>query len=274
MRNMRLFLFSLLMTISVSATFAVKGSIMTQAIQDNSKSGIVLATWNIGHYSNGKQSSSLIDPKQYKEKLKGFKRIVYDSLSADLIGINEYSSVITKNKHSKEYLSTKVLFNKYNYKNEGDKSWICNSIFSNFNIFNVERFFYESSKPYISKVKKAALFNYVSADIFIDGEKVKIVYVHLISKEPQIRKLQAQELIEKYKKYRRIVIFGDFNTSNLKPFKDDGYIIANDGSLITFPSKSIAIDNVLVKGLTISDVRVFKTDLSDHYPLVCRIQIQ
>ena len=239
----------------------------------SSRHEIVLATWNIGHLSNGEKPYSFIGPKQLKDKVDGFRKILYDSLSADIIGINEYSPVFGKNKHGKDVLSSEVLFNKYDYRYEGNEYWICNSIFSNINVYNIERFFYKSSLPYIVKVKKAALFNYLSADIFLDGEKVKIVYVHLISKEHQIRTQQIKELAEKYKDYERIIIFGDFNTWKLKAFKDEGYILANDGSLITFPSKSIAIDNVLVKGLKISDVRAVKTDLSDHYPLVCKISL-
>lgn len=232
-----------------------------------SKHEIVLATWNIGHFSNGKGPDSSIGPKQYKDKVDGFKKIIYDSLSADIIGINEYSAVFGKNKRGREAFSSKVLFNRFDFKNEGIKSWICNSIFSNINVYNVERFFYKNT---ISSV-----FNYLSADIFIDGKKVQLVYVHLTSRDIQQRSKQMIELIEKYKDNERIIIFGDFNVRPMfmKAFKDDGYLFANDGSLITFPSKSIAIDNILVKGLKISDVRVIKTDLSDHYPLVCKISL-
>jgi len=234
----------------------------------SSKHEIVLATWNVGHFSNGGKSYSTIGPKQYNDKVKGFRKILYDSLSADLIGINEYSAIFGKSKSGKESLSSEILFNKFEYKNEGKKSWICNSIFSNIDVYNVKRFFYKNT---ISNV-----FNYLSADIFIDGEKVQMIYVHLTSRDTKQRSKQMKELIEKYKNYKRIIIFGDFNLRPrfMKAFKDDGYILANDGSLITFPSKSIAIDNILVKGLKISDVRVVKTDLSDHYPLVCRISIK
>lgn len=233
--------------------------------------GIVLATWNIGHYSNGKKSYSLIGPDQYNEKQRRYKSVIYDSISADIIGINEYSSVFGEDRDGKKGLSSQVLFNKYSYKNEDDKSWICNSIFSNIKVDNVERSLFESSKPFIAKTKKAAIYNYLTADIIIDGEKVKMVYVHLINRESKILKLQINELIFKFRQLKKIVIFGDFNTWNMKAFKKAGYKLANDGSLITFPSKSIAIDNILVKGLIIRDVRVVKTDLSDHYPLICKI---
>ena len=273
MRRLRYNIVILIMGLFLFASMKVQEPNNEAVTNGSSRREIVLATWNVGHFSNGMKSYSLIEPKQYNDKLKGFRKILYDSLSADLIGINEYSAVFGKNKIGNEALSSEVLFNKYGYKIEGNKSWICNSIFSNINVYNLERFFYKSSIPYIAKVKKAALFNYLSADIVIDGEKVKMVYVHLISKEYKIRSQQIKELIEKYKNYERIIIFGDFNTGNLKAFKDDGYIAANDGSLVTFPSKSIAIDNILVKGLKISDARVIKTDLSDHYPLVCRISL-
>ena len=67
---------------------------------------------------------------------------------------------------------------------------------------------------------------------------------------------------------------GDWNTETYSSLKNAGYIFANDGSLKTFPSKGYALDNIVVKGLEISDVRMIKTDLSDHYPLVCRISLK
>ena len=265
MKSLRNILAFLILGLFLFTSMRVKEPNNETVSSSFSKHEIVLATWNIGHFSNGKGPDSSIEPKQYKDKVDGYKKIIYDSLSADIIGINEYSAVFGKNKRGREASTSKVLFNRFDFMNEGNKSWICNSIFSNINVYNVERFFYKNTY--------SSVFNYLSAEIFIDGEKVQMVYVHLTSKDSQKRKKQIKELIEKYKDYERIIMFGDFNTRNLKDFKDDGYIVANDGSLITFPSKSIAIDNILVKGLKISDVRVVKTDLSDHYPLVCRISL-
>lgn len=45
-------------------------------------------------------------------------------------------------------------------------------------------------------------------------------------------------------------------------------------TFLTFPSKRTSLDNIAVKGLEISDVRMVKTKLSDHYPLVCRISLE
>ena len=71
-----------------------------------------------------------------------------------------------------------------------------------------------------------------------------------------------------------MIVCGDWNTEIYSLLKNAGYALANDGSLKTFPSKGYALDNIAVKGLEISDVRMIKTDLSDHYPLVCRISLK
>ena len=238
------------------------------------KKEIVVATWNIGHYANGSKPYSLIEPKQIKDKQKAFRTMIYDSLSADLIGINEFSPVFGKEERGKEVLSSKALFNKYRFKKEGTQSWISNSIYSQYKFENVEKSYFNCSKSFKPKDPRATLFNYLSADASFHGVKVKIVLVHLISRQPKLCQLQIEELIAKYKTCDKIIMFGDWNTWNWSKFKKAGYSLANNGSLITFPSKSYALDNVIVKGLEISDVKVVKTDLSDHYPLVCRITVK
>lgn len=238
------------------------------------KKEIVVATWNIGHYANGSKPYSLIESRQIKDKRKAFRTMIYDSLSADLIGVNEFSPVFGKDERGNEVLSSNALFNRYRFKKQGTQSWISNSIYSNYKFENVEKSYFNCSKSFKPKDPRASLFYYLSADASFHGVKVKIVLVHLISRQPKLCQLQIEELIAKYKTCDKIIMFGDWNTWNWSKFKKAGYSLANNGSLITFPSKSYALDNVIVKGLEITDVKVVKTDLSDHYPLVCRISVK
>lgn len=249
------------------------GKAKNKVKRDKAKKEIVVSTWNIGHFANGKQKETLIKPDQYKTKLKEYRAMIYDTISADIIGINEYSAVFAKNKRNKEIFSSNMLFNKYVYGKEDNESWICNSYFSDFEMTNYKRHTFECSKSFVSKDPRVALFHYVSADTDLDGENVKFVFVHLVSRQPSLCQLQIEELITKYKGYKKVVMLGDWNTWDWSKFKKAGYLLANDGSLITFPSKKYALDNVIVKGLKISDVRVIKSDLSDHYPLVCKISL-
>lgn len=249
------------------------GKAKNKVKRDKAKKEIVVSTWNIGHFANGKQKETLIKPDQYKTKLKEYRAMIYDTISADIIGINEYSAVFAKNKRNKEIFSSNMLFNKYVYGKEDNESWICNSYFSDYELTNYKRHTFECSKSFVSKDPRVALFHYVSADTDLGGENVKFVFVHLVSRQPNLCQLQIEELITKYKGYKKVVMLGDWNTWDWSKFKKAGYLLANDGSLITFPSKKYALDNVIVKGLKISDVRVIKSDLSDHYPLVCKISL-
>ena len=268
------FSFFLFVFINIGFYFVESPLGNAQKSRGNKEKGIVVATWNIGHFANGQEPNSLIGPEQYNSKLKAFRTMIYDSISADLVGICEYSSVFGKDKNGRDMLSSNILFNKYANKNEGAKSWICNSFFYNIKLENIEKLFFNCSKTFVHKDPRVALFHYVSADTYIDGERVKVVLVHLVSSQPNLCQLQIEELINKYKIYNKVIMFGDWNTWNWTKFREEGFCLANDGSLITFPSKKYALDNIIDKGLRISEVRVIKTDLSDHYPLVCRISLK
>ena len=67
---------------------------------------------------------------------------------------------------------------------------------------------------------------------------------------------------------------GDFNTTDYSKLKIAGYSLANNGSFKTYYKEKWALDNIVAKGVKISDVRIVKTELSDHYPLICHISIK
>ena len=150
----------------------------------------------------------------------------------------------------------------------------CNSIFSNLKIKNVREYRFNSSQPFLKETPRAANYYYLCADLYLNSEKVKLVCAHTTSSALKICRVQINELIKKYDEYDKVIMCGDWNTTNFSQFEKAGYSMANDGSIITYPSKLYALDNIVVKGMSISDVRVVKTDLSDHYPLVCRITLQ
>jgi endonuclease/exonuclease/phosphatase (EEP) superfamily protein YafD len=114
----------------------------------------------------------------------------------------------------------------------------------------------------------------VCGDLYVNGVVVKLICAHTTSSAIKICRAQINELIQKFEKNERVIMCGDWNTTNFSQFKKAGYSMANDGTKITYPSKSYALDNIVAKGVEITDVKVVKTDLSDHYPLVCRITIK
>ena len=243
------------------------------------KSGITVATWNIGYFSNGVSGLSYIKTADYKMKLKEYRSIIYDSIHADIISINEYNRVFTgKDNENNKYVTSSLLFNQFDEKVMGPRKGIRKALFSRHKL-NRTRFKYLDGHKRVTgndSVKMRHSY-YIASDITLGGKNVKLVCVHLLFSRLNpgvVQTYQIEELIKKYRKYDRVVMCGDWNTTNYSQLKKAGYTLANDGSLITYPSKKTPLDNIAVKGVRLSDVRVIKTNLSDHYPIVCKISIK
>ena len=247
------------------------------AFAKNEDSGIVLCTWNIAHYYAYGSAKNVIDGAIYEEKLKAFRTVLYDSINADIISLNEYSSNFGVDKTRVAHKSAVVLFDKYKTKYEGGatrRGIAHNAMYSNVRMREFKKRPFEFIKT--TKYKKSHKdFYYLTSDMFIDGKTVKLVCVYLThsKKDPSLVQPQISELIEAFKGEERVVICGDFNTSNYSKFKKAGYTLANDGSIVTFYKTFKPLDNIVTKGVRISEVRTVKTELSDHYPLVCRLSI-
>lgn len=240
------------------------------------KSEIVLCTWNIAHYYAYGSSKKVIDGSIYESKLKEFREVIYDSINADLISLNEYSSVFGIDKDGAEHLASDVLFDGYSSWMEGGatkKGTGHNAIYSNARMGNFQKSIYECNQ--VRKKDTSHDYYYLYSDLYLNNKLVKFVCVYLIysTKDASLVQNQIAELIDVFKDEERIVICGDFNTKNYSKFKKAGYTLANDGSIVTFYKKSAPLDNIVTKGVRISDVRTVKTELSDHYPLVCKISI-
>ena len=259
--------------VSFTLCLACVISVNAQKHSKNRRS-IVIGTWNIGHFSNGVYDYSLINASNYNAKVNSYREFLYDSLRTDLLCINEFESEFFQDSIRGISIAEDVLFDGFTTQRIFKKNrYVCNAIFSNVGIKNINksRFKYSESAKSVNSIN---WFYYVSADILIGRDTIKLVCTHLISRHEQECQYQMKQLIEAFKRYDKVVICGDMNSTNLSQFKDSGYSFANDGNTITFPYRSRAIDNIIAKGVKISDVRVVKTNLSDHYPVICRIACQ
>ena len=242
------------------------------------KSAIKLATWNIGYFSNGVSGISTIKSSDYNRQLKRYRSLIYDSIHPDIISINEYNRVfIGKDKVNNMNVTASLLFDQFSYKIIGPKKGFHKALFSKLKLRDKYLKYFNCHKSFEKDedIKNTTSY-YIETTININNKKVKLVNVHLMfSKKISgvIQQMQIEELIKAYGKCKRVVIFGDFNTGNYSLLKKAGYTLANDGSLVTFPKKGTPLDNIAAKGLLISEVRVIKTDLSDHYSIVCKISI-
>jgi len=269
---------------SVIALFALSSACSIIERSKAKRDKFTLATWNIGHYSNGVKPYTLIDITNDSQILNRYNEFLYQTIAPDVIAINEYSREYYMDKEGAYHLSSEELFGGFRWKIEGPQEWgICNALFSNIRVKNKleeeKHFAYsQSQKELTTDTRVSGRENYyLESEIIWRGKTIKIVCVHLLfSRKARYIYQQAhiKEIIKKYSKYKRVVILGDWNTDDYSLLKEAGFTLANNGEFVTFPSKQTPLDNIAVKGLRISDVKAIQTDLSDHYPLVCQISLE
>lgn len=262
-----------------------KGMIEVRQIQRGlAPNNVVLCTWNIGHFSGG-GSSSTINASNYAAKLSAFKELVYETIDPDIVCLQEYSSIFGSNASGAQ-AAKDVLFNDFAIQVEGPQiRYSCNAIYANACLENITRRDFECNVGASSHTTatQPTDYYYMDADLYIRGRRVKFVSAHLAFNKnlnpDTVCENQIHELIAKYKDYDRVVICGDWNAlyfSSFDIFVNAGYTLANtDSNLVTMPNAAInkALDNVIYRGVTVSELTVPTSTLSDHYPMVCKISI-
>jgi len=249
-----------------------------------------IANWNIGHFSFGKSKNSSISDGAYDASLTKYRTYIDDVVGADLICLNEYSALFTPSHPASD------LFGSYaasSYEGE-QRRYSCNAIWSKLPLTNitVHEFACNVGKEiqYTNAVE-ATDYYYVTAELEIGGETVTIVAAHLAFDDylyevpPYVDTVctdEMDELISVFENVERVVIIGDFNAYDYDyfyRFADAGYTLGNgDGAIMTCTGSSTGdlewpVDNILVKGLTITDFYAEPTRLSDHVAVIATISL-
>lgn len=245
-----------------------------------------LAVWNIGHFSGGGSSNSTISTSDYDSKLKAFRNYVYNDINADIIGLTEYSNNFGTSSNGVK-TGGGVLFNDYHYQYVGNQyRYSCNALFSKKQfLYQRENVFDCNKNATITHTNaiKASDY-YLSADIYVGGELVKLVVCHLAFDDnlnpDTINKNQILELINKFKNNDKVVMMGDWNCRDFDYFNlfiSNGYKLANnDSSINTYRlpcDTNCSLDNIIYKGINVSNFKVHTTTLSDHYAISCKVSI-
>lgn len=240
-----------------------------------SKRKIRYASWNIGHFALGKNSESVITPETVTEKGEKYREFLSE-VGADYIGVCEYSDSFTSNGIFK---ASQEVFTSYDANHIGPQNnYQCNAAFWNKNLKKVR----EWRKDFPQHNQKVY---YIATAFDLDGTEVVFVQTHLdwqtfLPGHEQDRAKQMNTLLEDFKSTPRVVISGDFNIglriagrktidapSEYNVFRNRGYTLLNDGRYKTYPAGkcAYALDNILVKGFTISNITIGdRDDLSDH----------
>ena len=249
---------------------------------------IRIATWNIGHFSLGSLINSNIaslgfTAKEYKNYLS--------AINADVVSLNEYSQMFTSSQYARS-----AVFGDYPFAYEGvQNSYTCNAVFARNNLLSNPQI------HYFDCYEAAGIINdpyndepthhyYITSDLTLNGQTVKLVTVHLhYSDNPQTLAIQAiNELIDVFSSYDKVILMGDCNVTyeKFQIFVDAGYGIAQTDSLLATygPCQGSKYyvdtaegyglyDNIIYKGVTVSNFALGGSKLSDHYGLYCDVTV-
>lgn len=245
-----------------------------------SKNCIRLATWNIGHFSMGVKPNSTIKDANFSASLEKYTDFVQNGLAADVIALMEYSALFTPSNKAAE-----SLFSDYGYGLEGQqRNYSCNALLAKVPITNVKMHEFECNKTASithTNLITAQDYYYMTADLKIGGKTVKLVTAHLgfdKNKTPDTVNLnQIKELIATFKDEPRVIFMGDWNVrefSYFDLFTDAGFSLANeDSTLYTIYNGNLSLDNIIYKGVKISEFTLCGSELSDHYALSCTVTL-
>ncbi|MBR5923311.1 MAG: hypothetical protein IKZ59_05905 [Clostridia bacterium] len=248
-----------------------------------------IATWNVGHFSKGEHKNSDFSDSDYETKSAEFKAYIDGFLGADIITLSEYSKLFTPSN------PTSSLFSSYtgaSYEGE-QRRYSCNAVYSKLELKNFEVHEFECNKDAVityTNAVKAPDYYYITADLELNGETVTIVALHLAYDDklydtpPYIDTVcqnQMRELIEKFADVPRVIMLGDYNAYSpdyFDLFSDAGYTVCNDGSVLTCTGSKTgglewAVDNIIVKGVSVSGFRSVPTGLSDHVAVIATVSL-
>ena len=211
-------------------------------------------------------------------------------VGADVLCLNEYSAYFTPSHPASDLFGSYVASS---YEGE-QRRYSCNAIWSKLPLSNitVHEFACNVGKviQYTDKVK-ATDYYYVTAELELGGETVTIVAAHLAYDDdlygipPYVDTVctdEIDELISVFENAEHVVIIGDFNVYDYDyfyRFADAGYTLGNgDGAIMTCTGSRTddlewPVDNILVKGLTITDFYAEPTRLSDHVAVIATISL-
>ena len=269
--------------ISAMTLFTANGVYSNESPIEPSKKEFVLCTWNLAYYYAYDtvprfSNKSNIDAPIYSSKLQRLREVIYEKIKPDVIALNEYSSVYGIDSTGIERKAVDVLFDGFTTWFEGGATdrGASNAIFGNIRMGNFSKSLFDCLYGDNRKFENSYDRYYVTGDIVLDGNLIKLVSVHLGFGIEGMLEAQIEELIDKFKNYERVIICGDFNTNskaNISKFVSAGYVCGNNGKFRTFYKKSLALDNIFVKGLKINNMQMIDTRLSDHCPLFCTISL-
>lgn len=261
-------------------------AIVLTAVVAKGEETFTFASWNIGHYALGKDWKTAVRPEEAAAKGLAYRKLL-DEVGADFLGVCEYFDSFTTNA---EHWAATSVFGRYAHREIGPQhAWQWNAQF-----WNGEPASGSCWRPYAKHLQDVY---YLATKVKIGGEDVTFVQTHLdwgtqFEGHEGDRASQMRELIAAFRNEHHVVIAGDFNVgvrfkdrtkktldnpAEYKVFEEAGFTLGNDGRFKTAPAGAcfMSLDNIIVKGLEISDFKVWDCpDLSDHALVSAKLKLK
>ena len=227
------------------------------------------AQWNLGHFAHSKSSLSSISASAADRRLKAYRALL-ERVRPDVLGLCEYSA-----KFDAGGIKTRnALFGDYPAFVVGPANdFQCNAIASRTALGRTR---------FVDYSRRRQKTYFAISETVAGGAPLTVVETHLdLFREERTR--QIAELVEAVDGMERVIVSGDFNVddqSEFRPLLKAGFVPANAGTFGTFNTHrrrrmeiTPAIDNVLVRGLSICGVETAdnELELSDHRMLVVHL---
>ena len=240
--------------------------------------------WNVAQFSGGGAKAATIKEADGPAMAARFRSFV-DASGADVIGVTQYGENFTTNGSLK---SADAVFKGYEKSVGPKKGAQCNAVFFKPGVATLAE---EKDVFYAEHFEKTY---YKAAKLVIKGVPVWFVQTQLdchnyLMGHHADRANQMKELIAAFREEPNVVIAGDFRVGIRIPggrcfpapeeydvFEKAGYELVNLHGTGTYPVTNPLqpVDNIIVKGLSISDVRFLEADrLSDHMALSCVLTV-
>ena len=272
----------------------------------NAVSKFSFCSYNIGHFSLGKDYDTFIsDQKEdldytnygnstpysnYAAQLARWRQML-NEYSPDIIAMCEYITTFAHNQAG-DVATADAIFGRYPYNRVGSlpsaTSYMRTAVFANM-VLGASS---EGSYPHTAQAGRY----YQIVNVNMGGTPVKVVVTHLDFSNDSYRIEQMQTLIAAFANDTHVIICGDFNnvdSSEFDLFTAAGYTMANHeylGDIYTYPSSGTevwnssghnlfehpdrALDNIMVKGFAMSNVRIIdRCDLTDHCGVICDLTL-
>ena len=244
--------------------------------QESPKTTFKMCTWNIGHFSMGVDKNTAITDSDYVAKLNAYCKMI-QSCSADIFAVQEYSAIFADTT-AEDVLAKDTLFGNYKTQFIGEqRNYSCNAVFSNLNVRNMAAHDYECNQDAVithTSLILATDYYYVKWRMVLNGRDILCISTHLAfdNNNPDVlQQNQISELLDVCDGEPYVLIFGDFNTTNLSAFTNAGFDIVNNSGIPFLTG----IDNIVAKGVSITVKKwiVDSATLSDHAGILAEITV-